>query len=92
MFSVGGDWDLFGDQSREFGTRNYEKDKHVQALIVELYLHVSGVNYDGCPVMIDKMSTLKYQRLRSTIAHEYWRRRMIKAASVMERVLVKKNV
>jgi len=91
-FSVGGDWDLFGDQSREIGTRNYEKDKHIQALIVELYLHVSSVNYDGCPVMIDMMSTLKYQRLQSTIAHEDWRRRIVEAASVMERVLVKKNV
>ena len=75
-FSVGGDWDLFGDQSREIETRNYEKDKHnIQALIVELYLHVSGINYDGCPVMIDKMSTSKYQRWRSTIAHaEGWYR------------------
>ena len=61
---------MFGGQSREIETRNYEKDKHIQALIVELYLHVSSVNYDGCPVMIDMMSTLKYQRLQSTIAHE----------------------
>jgi len=70
-FSVGGDWDLFGDQSREIGTRNYEKDKHIQALIVELYVHVSNVNYDGYPVMIDRISMLKYQRLQYTIAHEY---------------------
>ena len=91
-FSVGGDWDLFGGQSREIETRNYEKDKHIQALIVELYVHVSNVNYDGYPVMIDRISMLKYQRLQYTIAHEYWRRRMMEAASVMERVLAKKNV
>ena len=35
---------LVWDQSREIGTRNYEKDKHIQALIVELYLHVPSVN------------------------------------------------
>ena len=28
-----------------------------------LYLHVSSVNYDGYPVMIDRISMLKYQRL-----------------------------
>ena len=66
-FSVGGDWDLFGDQSREIGTRNYEKDKHIQALIVELYVHVSNVNYDGYPVMIDRISMLKYQRLYDSL-------------------------
>ena len=58
---------MFGGQSREIETRNYEKDKHIQTLIVELYLHVSSVNYDGYPVLIDRISMLKYQRLRSTI-------------------------
>ena len=29
------------------------------------------INYDGCPVMIDRISMSKYQRLQSTIAHRY---------------------
>jgi len=90
-FSIGSDWDLFGDQSREIETRNYEKDNYIQALIVELYLHVSSVNHDDYPVMIDRISMLKYQRLQSTIAHEYWRRRMMEAASVMEWALAKRT-
>ena len=56
---------MFGGQSREIETRNYEKDKHIQAFIVELYLHVPSVNYDGHPVLADRISMLKYQRLRS---------------------------
>ena len=57
---------MFGGKSREIETRNYEKDKHIQALIVELYLHVPSVNYDGHPVLADRISMLRYQRLRST--------------------------
>jgi len=44
-------------------------DKKLCIFRPSLYLHVSSANYDGCPVMIDRMSTSKYQRLRSTIAH-----------------------
>ena len=41
-------------------------DKKLCIFRPSLYLHVSSANYDGCPVMIDRMSTSKYQRLRST--------------------------
>jgi len=57
-FAGSGDWDLFRN---EWGL-GQGMDKHIQALIVELYLHVVNmcqvwlVDYDGHPVMIDRMS------------------------------------
>jgi len=57
-FAGSGDWDLFRNEWR----LGQGMDKHIRALIVELYLHVvnmcqvSLVDYDGHPVMIDRMS------------------------------------
>jgi len=82
---VSGDWDLLGDQWEITVGQGITRKTNIFS--VESYLHVSGVNYDGYLVMIDMMSTSKYKILRYTIAHGYWRRRMVE---VMERV--KKNM
>jgi len=50
-------------KSREIETRNYEKDNYIQALVVELYLHVSSVNHDGYPVMIGRISNVKIPKI-----------------------------